>query len=146
MLKRISDVAAAAHAPFIAAAAPGLFGLEQFADFDQVHDIGRIFAAVDSVPWEAFRKSDNARYVGLTVPRVLLRLPYGRETVPIEEFAFEEGVEPRVGRPPALVSSHGYLPRPRRFVCEMVLACRDPRDRGWRASTGCPRRSSADLV
>ena len=93
VLKGMSDVAAAAHAPFIAAAAPGLFGLERFADFDRVRDIGRIFASVEYAHWEAFRKSDNARFVGLTVPHVLLRLPYGRETVPIEEFAFEEGVE-----------------------------------------------------
>lgn len=93
LLEEISHVAAAAHAPFIAAAAPSLFGLDSFTDIGKPRDLSKIFDTVEYAKWKSFRESDDARYVGLVLPHILGRLPYGRDTVPLEEFNFEEDVD-----------------------------------------------------
>ncbi|QDF96471.1 EvpB family type VI secretion protein [Azoarcus sp. DD4] len=93
LLEEISHVAAAAHAPFIASAAPGMFGLESFADLGKPRDLSRVFETVEYVKWKSFRASEDARYVGLVLPHVLGRLPYGRATQPVEAFNFEEDVD-----------------------------------------------------
>lgn len=93
LLEQLSHVAASAHAPFIGAAAPGLFGLETFADLGKPRDLARIFDTVEYAKWKTFRESDDARYVGLVLPHVLARLPYGAETQPVEAFNFEEDVD-----------------------------------------------------
>lgn len=93
LLEELSHVAAAAHAPLISAAAPGLFGLETFADIGKPRDLAKIFDTVEYAKWKSFRESEDSRYVGLVLPHVLGRLPYGRDNVPVEEFNFEENVD-----------------------------------------------------
>jgi type VI secretion system protein ImpC len=93
LLDQISHVAAAAHAPFIAAASPRLYNLESFTDLGAPRDLAKIFDTVEYVKWKSFRESEDSRYVGLTLPHILLRLPYGPETVPVETFNFKEDVD-----------------------------------------------------
>jgi type VI secretion system protein ImpC len=91
-LQNLSHVAAAAHAPVIAAAAPELFDLGSFADLGTPRDLAKIFESADMVDWGAFRKSDDARYVALVLPHVLMRLPYDPETLPVNGMDFKEEV------------------------------------------------------
>ena len=93
LLDQISHVAAAAHAPFIAAASPRLYNLESFTDIGAPRDLAKIFDTVEYVKWKSFRESEDSRYVGLTLPHILMRLPYGPETVPVEAFNFKEDVD-----------------------------------------------------
>ncbi|HWQ33715.1 MAG TPA: type VI secretion system contractile sheath large subunit [Blastocatellia bacterium] len=93
LLEKISQVAAAAHAPFISAASPQLFGWDDFTKLTEVRDLAKIFDMVEYAKWRSFRESEDSRYVGLTLPHTLMRLPYGRDTVPTESFNFEEKVD-----------------------------------------------------
>jgi type VI secretion system protein ImpC len=95
LLEKMSGVAATSHAPFIAAATPAMFNFETFTDLAGPRDLEKIFDSEAYLKWNMFRKSDDARYVGLCLPHVLARLPYGKETVPVEEFDFEENVDGR---------------------------------------------------
>jgi len=92
LLEKISQVAAAANAPFIGAASPQLFGWDNFQDLTEVRDLAKIFDRTEYAKYRSFRDSEDSRYVGLTLPRTLSRLPYGKETVPTETFNFEEDV------------------------------------------------------
>ena len=93
LLEKVSNVAAAAHAPFISAASPGLLGLESFTDLPNPRDLAKKFDTPDYAKWKSFRESEDSRYVGLTLPHILMRLPYGPETVPVETFNFKEDVD-----------------------------------------------------
>jgi type VI secretion system protein ImpC len=93
LLEKISNVAAAANAPFISAASPQLFGWDSFSDMTEVRDLAKIFDRTEYAKWRAFRDSEDSRYVGLTLPHTLMRLPYGRDTKPTETFNFEEDVD-----------------------------------------------------
>ncbi|MDR1424127.1 MAG: type VI secretion system contractile sheath large subunit [Azoarcus sp.] len=93
LLEELSHVAAASHAPFISSASPALFGLESHIDIGRPRDLAKIFDTVEYAKWKSFRDSDDARYVGLVLPHVLGRLPYGARTSPVEEFGFEEDVD-----------------------------------------------------
>ena len=93
LLEKVSQVAAAAHAPFMSAASPELLNMESFTNLDQPRDIGKIFDSTEYAKWKGFRESEDSKYVCLTCPRVLMRLPYGRDTAPVEGFNFEEGVD-----------------------------------------------------
>jgi type VI secretion system protein ImpC len=93
LLEKISNVAAAAHAPFVASASPQLFGWDTFTDLTEVRDLAKIFDRTEFVKWRSFRESEDSRYVGLCLPHTLMRLPYGRDTVPTETFNFEEDVD-----------------------------------------------------
>lgn len=93
LLEELSHIAAAAHAPFIAAASPHLFGMERFTEIGRVRQLSKVFETVEYTRWKAFRESEDARYVGLVLPRVLARLPYGADTVPVDAFSFEEEVD-----------------------------------------------------
>jgi type VI secretion system protein ImpC len=93
LLEKIAQVAAAAHAPFLTAASSQLLNMESFTQLDQPRDIGRIFDTTEYAKWRGFRQSEDSRYVGLCVPHVLMRLPYGRDTVPVDAFNYEEGVD-----------------------------------------------------
>lgn len=93
LLERVSNVAAAAHAPFISAAAPQLFGWESMTEMAGPRDLAKIFDRVEYTKWKSFRESEDSRYVGLTLPHTLMRLPYGAETSPVEAFNFEEDVD-----------------------------------------------------
>ncbi len=78
-LQKISGVAAAAHAPFIAAADPKLFDWESFTDMNKPRDLAKVFESLELIKWRSFRETEDSRYVTLTLPRMLLRLPYGPE-------------------------------------------------------------------
>jgi type VI secretion system protein ImpC len=93
LLEKVSNVAAAAHAPFLTAAASQLMNMESFTQLDQPRDIAKIFDTTEFAKWKSFRQSDDSRYVGLCVPHVLMRLPYGRDTAPVDAFNYEEGVD-----------------------------------------------------
>jgi type VI secretion system protein ImpC len=93
LLERISSVAAAAHAPFLSAANPEFFNLDSFAQLDAPRDLAKIFDTTEYAKWKSFRQSEDSRYVGLTLPRTLARLPYGKATKPVEEFSYEENVD-----------------------------------------------------
>ena len=90
MLGSISNVAAAAFCPFISAASPKLLGFDSWTDLAKPRDLEKIFDSVEYVQWSSFRDTEDSRFVVLTLPRVLSRLPYGAATKPIEEFDFEE--------------------------------------------------------
>lgn len=93
LLESLSQVAAAAHAPFISAAAPEMFGWDTFGEMTEVRDISKIFDRTEYAKWRSFRESEDSRYVGLTLPHVLGRVPYGAATKPTETFNFEENVD-----------------------------------------------------
>ncbi|MCB9899474.1 MAG: type VI secretion system contractile sheath large subunit [Planctomycetes bacterium] len=93
LLSRISNVAAAAHAPFITAPSPELFDLESWDEIGRPRDLAKVFDRADYTAWNSFRDSDDSRYVGMCLPRFLSRLPYGSKTKKIEAFNFEEGVD-----------------------------------------------------
>jgi type VI secretion system protein ImpC len=86
----MAQIAAAAHAPFISAAAPSLMGFDNWQELSNPRDLSKIFTTGDYAAWRSLRESDDSRYIGLTMPRFLSRLPYGAKTEPVEEFAFEE--------------------------------------------------------
>ena len=90
MLGNIAQVAAAAHAPFITGAGPSVMGMDTWQELSNPRDLTKIFQTADYAAWRSLRDSDDARYIGLAMPRFLARLPYGAKTVPLEEFAFEE--------------------------------------------------------
>jgi len=93
LLEQLSHVAAAAHAPFISAASPLLFNLDGFTEIGNPRDLSKIFQSVEYAKWKSFRDSEDSRYVGLALPHILMRLPYGQATVPTETFIFEEIVD-----------------------------------------------------
>ncbi len=93
LLEKMSQVAAAAHAPFLTAASASLLNMESFTNLDQPRDLAKIFDTTEYAKWKSFRQSDDSRYVGLCLPRVLMRLPYGKETVEVDGFNYEEGVD-----------------------------------------------------
>jgi type VI secretion system protein ImpC len=90
MLTHLSGVAASAHAPFLAAASPRLFDMEGFTTLDVPGDLAKLMERTQLEPWRQFRKSEDSRYVALTAPRALLRTPYGKSTLPVEGFNYEE--------------------------------------------------------
>lgn len=91
--EQMSHVAAAAHAPFIAAASPELFGLETFTDLGKPRDLAKVFDTVEYAKWKSFREAEDSRYVGLTLPRFLGRLPFNpKDGITTEGFNFVEDV------------------------------------------------------
>jgi type VI secretion system protein ImpC len=93
LLQRISKVAAASHAPFIAAAAPALFDMKSFTELGVPRDLSKIFESAELATWRGFRESEDSRYVALVLPSYAARLPYGAKTIPVEGFNFEEDVD-----------------------------------------------------
>ena len=93
LLEKVSQVAAASHAPFLTAASNEMFNLESFTQLDAPRDMGKVFDTTEYAKWKSFRQSDDARYVALTLPRILMREPYGMQTVPVEAFNYEERVD-----------------------------------------------------
>jgi type VI secretion system protein ImpC len=93
LLEKVSQVAAAAHAPFLTAASPDLLNLESFTDLDVPRDLSKVFDTTEYARWKSFRQSEDSRYVALTLPRMLLREPFGNDTVPVEAFHYEEHVD-----------------------------------------------------
>ena len=93
LLEKMSNVAAAAHAPFFTAASAQLFNWDDFTEMSGPRDLSKIFETPEYVKWRSFRDSEDSRYVGLCLPHILMRLPYGVETAPTESFNFEEDVD-----------------------------------------------------
>jgi type VI secretion system protein ImpC len=91
LLQGMASVAAAGFCPFISAASPNLFGFQNFSELSRPRDLEKIFDTIEYAEWRSFRDSDDSRFVTLTLPRVLSRLPYGRETLSTEAFDYEEG-------------------------------------------------------
>ncbi|EFA2309984.1 TPA: type VI secretion system contractile sheath large subunit, partial [Escherichia coli] len=93
LLKNISRVAASAHMPFIGSVGPAFFRKETMEEVAAIKDIGNHFERAEYIKWNAFRETDDARYIGLVMPRVLGRLPYGPDTVPVRSFNYVEEVK-----------------------------------------------------
>jgi type VI secretion system protein ImpC len=91
-VRNLSKVAAAAHTPLITGAKPDLFDMEQFTELGDPRDLAKKFEASDLAPWRSFRESEDSRYVAMTLPHFLLRLPYGDKTVKVEGFSMKENV------------------------------------------------------
>jgi type VI secretion system protein ImpC len=90
LLGQMAQIAAASHAPFIAGGSPALMGMDSWQELANPRDLGKIFAAPDYAAWRSLRESDDAKYIGLAMPRFLARVPYGAKSNPVEEFEFEE--------------------------------------------------------
>ena len=93
LLRNMSKIAAAAHAPFLTGAEPTLFQMDSWSELANPRDLTKIFQTPEYASWRSLRESEDARYLGLAMPRFLGRLPYGSKTAPVEEFAFEEDTE-----------------------------------------------------
>ncbi|HEY4317374.1 MAG TPA: type VI secretion system contractile sheath large subunit [Herbaspirillum sp.] len=93
-IEQMSRIAAASHAPFVTAASPELFGLETYADLGKPRDLSKVFDTVEYAKWKSFRESEDSRYVGLTLPRFLGRLPFNpKDGTTVEGFNFVEDVD-----------------------------------------------------
>ena len=90
MLSGMAQIAAAAHAPFIAGASPTVMNMDSWKELGNPRDLTKIFQSPEYAPWRSLRESEDSRYVGLALPRFLSRLPYGAKTEPVDEFDFEE--------------------------------------------------------
>jgi type VI secretion system ImpC/EvpB family protein len=123
-LTRISSVAAAAFAPFIAAVHPSVLELESFAELERPLNLAKTFEQLDYLKWRAFRQTEDSRFVGLTLPRILLRVPYGDEGPRVDGFRFRE----EVGEP----DRHQYLWGSAAYAFGVVLV-RAFSESGWLA-------------
>jgi type VI secretion system protein ImpC len=93
LLERISQVASSAHAPFMSAASSELLNLTSYTQLGAPRDIGKIFDSTEYAKWKSFRQSEDSRYVALTLPHILMRLPYGKDTKQVDAFDYEEAVD-----------------------------------------------------
>ncbi len=93
LLTQMAQIAAASHAPFIAGGSPTLMQMESWQELANPRDLTKIFQTPEYAAWRSLRESDDARYIGLAMPRFLARLPYGEKTNPVEDFSFEEDTE-----------------------------------------------------
>ena len=91
-LQNISKVAAACHCPFIGAVSPCFFGKKDFNELTKIEDLHTFMDRSEFMRWNSFRKTEDARYVGLTLPRFVLRLPYGPDTISVKEFNYKEKI------------------------------------------------------
>ncbi|ERK11415.1 type VI secretion system contractile sheath large subunit [Serratia sp. JSRIV001] len=90
LLEHISHVAAAAHAPFLSAIAPGMLSMNNFSEMQAPRNLAKLFETSDYARWRSFRQKEDSRYIGLTLPQVLGRMPYGARTVSVDTFNFTE--------------------------------------------------------
>ncbi len=93
LLEKLSGVAAAAHAPFVSAASPRLFDMDSYTELGNPRDLAKIMESTELIKWRSFQQTEDSRYVTLALPHILLRLPYGPNTVPTEEFNFVEDTD-----------------------------------------------------
>jgi type VI secretion system protein ImpC len=89
-LSELSKTAAAAHAPILTGAASSLFQMESWQELSNPRDVANIFTTPEYAAWRSLRESEEARYIGMALPRFLARRPYGTKSDPVEEFDFEE--------------------------------------------------------
>jgi type VI secretion system protein ImpC len=97
LLRDLSKIFGSAHAPFFAAAEPTLLGLDTWTELANPRDLSKVFDTPDYAAWKGLRDQDDSIYVGLCMPRVLSRLPYGAKSDPVQEFAFEEDTDGHKG-------------------------------------------------
>jgi type VI secretion system protein ImpC len=97
-LRLISQVAAAAFAPFISGVGARMFGFQEWTELSKPRDLAKIFETQEYTKWRSLRDSEDARFVNLVMPRVIARLPYGEATKPIDEFAYEEAPSDDAGK------------------------------------------------
>ncbi len=97
LLRDLSKIAGAAHAPFFAAADSTLMGMDSWNELMNPRDLSKLFDTPDYAAWRSLRDSDDARYIGMCMPRVLARLPYGAKSEPVAEFGFEEETDGHKG-------------------------------------------------
>ncbi|MEN5278993.1 type VI secretion system contractile sheath large subunit [Brucella sp. TWI432] len=90
LMRNISSVAAASFAPFIAAAAPAMFGFDDYRELSKPRDMAKIFETAEYIQWRSFRETEDSRFMVLTMPRVLARMPYAPNATKIEEFSYDE--------------------------------------------------------
>jgi type VI secretion system protein ImpC len=90
LLAEMAKVSAAAMAPFITGASPTLLQMDSWQELANPRDLTKIFSTPDYAAWRSLRESDDAKYIGLAMPRFLSRMPYGSRTNPVEAFNFEE--------------------------------------------------------
>jgi type VI secretion system protein ImpC len=102
LLTNISSVAASGFTPFISAADANVFGMDSYKELSKPMDMKQLFETADYTKWNSFRQSDDSRFVTLTMPRVLARLPYGRDTKKVEGFEYEEAPRDANGAPKAM--------------------------------------------
>ncbi len=93
IMSGMAQIAAAAHAPFIAGSDPTVLNMDSWQELSNPRDLKKIFGSAEYAPWRSLRDSDDAKYLGLAMPRFLSRIPYGSTTNPVDEFAFEEDTE-----------------------------------------------------
>jgi type VI secretion system protein ImpC len=93
LLEKVAQVASAAHAPFLTAAGPEMLNMDSFTAIDAPRDMAKIFDSSEYAKWKSFRQSEDSRYIGLCLPHVLMRLPYGKNGAQIDGFNYEEGVD-----------------------------------------------------
>lgn len=93
LLGEMAKIGAAAHCPFISGASPSVMQMDSWQELSNPRDLTKIFSNTEYAAWRSLRASDDARYLGLTMPRFLARLPYGARTNPVDEFDFEEQVD-----------------------------------------------------
>ena len=93
LMEKIARLCAAAHVPFLGAAAPTLLGVDSFTQLPEAELLGQTHESVEYIRWNRFRQRTESRHIGLVLPGMLLRLPYGRESHRIDAFDFEEGVD-----------------------------------------------------
>ncbi|MEM0907215.1 MAG: type VI secretion system contractile sheath large subunit [Pseudomonadota bacterium] len=97
IMRSMSKIASAAHAPFLAGVDPNMLGMDSWRELANPRDLGKIFDTPEYAAWRGLRDESDTRYLGLCMPRVLSRLPYGAKSEPVEEFAFEEETDGHQG-------------------------------------------------
>jgi type VI secretion system protein ImpC len=98
LLRKLAAIASMSHVPLIGNAGPEFFGDENFQNVPNLKDLKSLFEGPQYARWHGFRESEDSRYVGLCMPRFLLRLPYGEKTIPVKAFNFTEDVIDRHDR------------------------------------------------
>ena len=93
ILDGMGKIAAAAHAPLSPVRLLRSWNMTSWQELGGPRDLTKIFQTAEYAPWRSLRDSENARYIGLAMPRFLSRLPYGAKTNPVDDFAFEEDTE-----------------------------------------------------
>ena len=93
ILSGMAQIASAGHAPFITGADSALMGMDSWQELSNPRDLAKIFSTPEYAAWRSLRDSEDAKYLGLAMPRFLARQPYGAKTDPVEEFDFEEDTE-----------------------------------------------------
>ena len=97
LMRDLSKVAASAHAPLFMATDPAMLGMDSWTELSNPRDLSKLFDTPEYAAWKSLRDEDDSRYLGLCMPRVLARVPYGAKSEPVEEFAFEEETDGHSG-------------------------------------------------